>query len=204
MVEIILELLRLNSGLIISVLLAIIAIFVAIIFITVVVQGREFHYGKLIIGKKHESFESFGAPDETPQTELDIDGIAERVKEKIAQEKSSKEIPTFTPPKLSEQQIYLFSARQDIRVRLIDIVLSHGGGWAGVSMASFNKFYNLAKDNNLISKRLASDIHEFMIFTRELLNEEDVSGEGIEIAKEFYELIRIQLNSISRTSLEQG
>ena len=37
-----------------------------------------------------------------------------------------------------------------------------------------------------------------------LLNEEDISGEGFRIVREFYELIRIQLDSTPRGSLEGG
>jgi hypothetical protein len=74
----------------------------------------------------------------------------------------------------------------------------------GVDMASFGTFFEMARDHKFITERLAGDINEFMMYTRTLLNEDFISESGYKNVQEFYELIRIQLDSTPRGSLVGG
>ncbi len=184
-----------NPLYLVSFIVGVFIVGVFIIYIAGIIQGRGISLWGLKIDPKITP---------TTSTEIDMDGLAERISEKLSKEKFPKDQLRYSPPELSEQQTYIYSARQDIRDKISDIVMSHGGGWAGVSMASFGTFFELAKDHKLITERLAGDINEFMMYTRTLLNEDPISESGYKNVQEFYELIRIQLDSTPRRPLERG
>ena len=184
-----------NPLYLVSFIVGVFIVGVLIIFIAGIIQGR----GISLWGFKID-------PRITPTTSnnIDMEGLAERISEKLSKEKFSKDRLRYSPPELSEQQAYIYSARQDIGEKISDIVLSFGGGWAGVSMANFDTFFDMAKDHKLISEKLAEDINEFMVYTTTLLNEDFISESGYNNVKEFYELIRIQLDSTPIRPVELG
>jgi hypothetical protein len=166
-----------------------------IIFIAGIIQGRGFSLWGLRMDPKITPATS---------TEIDMDSLAERISEKLSKEKFPKDQLRYSPPELSKEQTYIYSARQDIKEKVSSRVMSYGGGWMGVDMASFDDFLSLARDHKLISDSLAEDINEFMLYTNELLNIEEIPEDVSSRVQEFYELIRIQLDATPFQSLKGG
>ena len=90
----------------------------------------------------------------------------------------------YIPPELNERVIYLYSVKHDIHKKIQEIVLSHGGGWAGHSMAEFSTFFSLARDHNLINEHVANEIIDFNSYSITLINQKEISNT---------EFLRIQL-----------
>ncbi len=84
--------------------------------------------------------------------------FAERMRE-VEQEHESEPVDfPYDPPDLPAIVIRFFKIKAHIENKLRNIVLSHGGGWAGSSLADGEVFFELASNNNYISKELADRI----------------------------------------------
>jgi hypothetical protein len=81
--------------------------------------------------------------------------------------------PSIPPEKIN----YIYFVRHDIESKIKNIVLGHGGPWAGASMASFDTFLDLAKTHHLISEQLAQGINDFYFFTQAMLHSEQINDE---------------------------
>ncbi|MEW5828758.1 MAG: hypothetical protein AB1846_07695 [Chloroflexota bacterium] len=100
-------------------------------------------------------------------TEEQIEMLLERITKKAQEiQGSSKNISgiLYHPPKLSDRHYYLFEAKKDVEDKVGAIVVTYGGGWAGVSLASYETFFEMAVTHNLIPEKLASDLNDFNLF----------------------------------------
>jgi hypothetical protein len=131
-------------------------------------QGREVSIPIFRVGPKPSS-----SPPQVPRIELsmspiseeNIDQITEKVRERLEKYKEdegiSEEIVPFDPDVLPDQSIDLYRMKVAIGKKVREIVLSWGGGWAGSSLASFETFFELASQHNLVPEEILQDIQAF-------------------------------------------
>jgi hypothetical protein len=165
-----------------------------IVFVAGIIQGRGFSLWGLRIDPRLRPLIS---------SEMDIDEITEIVSKKMSGEALRKEDFIFATPVLSERVIYIYAARHYIRRKITNIILENNG-WAGISMASFDTFFTLARDHQLISLKLAEDINEFIIYTRSLLMEDNIPDDVFQNIQTLYTLIKIQLDEIPPQTFASG
>lgn len=94
--------------------------------------------------------------------------LENRISQKVEEAKKEEAVQpgiSYTPPPLHERAIQLHAARYDIQQRIMGKVLEHGGGWAGVSLASFETFLDLAETHNVLSNSLIKDIKDYLDYT---------------------------------------
>lgn len=104
----------------------------------------------------------------------------------------------YQPPELSDTLKYIYSARHEIEKKVRHLVLSHGGGGAGSSMAGFDIYLDNAFRGNIISPELFAEITDFFImYTQPTINFEETSEELLKEIQYLAAHINHQLDSIA-------
>ena len=130
--------------------------------------------------------------------------ISQRVMEEAAEcIKPEASRPLFQLPPMSEKITYILQARREIELRIRDILLDTGGGWAGSSMTSTGKYLELLHMDGIITDETLSHINEFYFFTTPILYSSDVDDDSFltvqYIARELIaELDRIKWRHVPR------
>ena len=140
-------------------------------------------------------------------TSEQIEEVASRVAEKVVtiRKEVGNQPPRFLyqPPELSYSLEYIYSARHEIERKVRNLVLSHGGGWAGASMAGFNKYLDFARIGGVIPQELYNEIVDFFIlYTQPMINFEEVSEEQLQEVQYLAAHINHQLDTIPLEPME--
>lgn len=142
-----------------------------------IATGRTFSTPFFTIGPKEPSksetpptFQNVINNNAPGMTTEQMDQLAERITQKaetIKQQDNQSAVKYYyQPPALPEHLAYILSVRFDIEQKVASIVLTYGGPWAGSSMATADKFFDLASRHNLIPKQLEQEIADFYSFTQ--------------------------------------
>ena len=178
--------------------ISIIVLIVIIILVGIIVfQGRSIKLPWLEIGsknsKKPESEKTERGQNQKQNqtqnvqiytgpafTKEQMEEVSQRVFERIqAIQKEAMQKPDllYNPPKLSPRIIYIYTARYDFKNKLAEIVENFGGGWAGISLAGFDSFFDKASTFQLIPDDLVNQINDFNIYVQQFIESGDVPDE---------------------------
>jgi hypothetical protein len=201
----------LQYPIILYILIALSFIILPIVIIMAVVgfiQGREFSTPLFRIGAKIPSGPSslHSHPADPQIAEEQMDEIIERVRSKLEEFKEERGLSdqalSIRPPNLPGHTIDLFSLRVEIGRKVREIVLSHGGGWAGSSLATFETFIELAIQHNLISRQLAQDIQGFEFLIKPGIYGDEIGNEQYRDATQLASKILRQLDEVEPGPLQ--
>ena len=133
-------------------------------------------------------------------TDENIDDITERVRERLekykAEEGISEEAVPLDRDVLSDHSVDLYRMKVAIGKKVREIVLSWGGGWAGSSLASFETFYDLAGQHNLIPDEILQDIQAFEWLLRPGIYGDQIGAEQYQEISQLAAKILDQLDEI--------
>jgi len=172
-----------------------ITIILAVIFILVlvIVQGREVSIGPFKIGKRE-------IVSKTPTlNQSQMDELAKRISESVKEIKVGLEnqqpSKVYQPTKLSDRHLYIYSARNDIQIKIARMVAAHDG-WPGISLATFEIFFSLVQEFHLIYDSLAQEIKDFYALTGPMLVNDTVYDSEFVQAQYLATNINLQLDQI--------
>lgn len=130
-------------------------------------QGREFSTPLFKIGPKAPPLAPSALPPRLSQE--GIEELAATLKQRVEEHLRSLPTPAaplaFQPPSLEDSALQLVAMQLAIDRSVQAIVLSHGGGWAGCSMAPFETFYDLARSHGIIDQRTLDEINDLRNLT---------------------------------------
>ena len=166
---------------------------VIVILIFVIIQGREVSIGSFKIGKR-EIISKTSSLSQSQMNEL-AKRISENVKEIKTELENLQPGAVYEPTKLSDRHLYIYSARNDIQIKIARIIESNDG-WAGISLASFETFFSLVQEHHLIYDGLVQEIKDFYALTSPMLVHDTVDDFEFVQAQYLATNINLQLAQI--------
>ena len=154
------------------------AILILISYIIAIIQGREISYWPPKIGVKPpktviKPISSTVA--ETKPIEINVDQRISELEKQLSNFAKEKETPgvVFKPRPLPERVRYLLDVKMHFDSKIKSVVLSHGGAWAGASIASIDTYLEYLRMLESEDRRinLTHDISELYSVLREYLEE---------------------------------
>jgi hypothetical protein len=184
---------------------------VAILGIVGFIQGREFSTPVFKVGARPGLVGSpGGTPGRTegPISEAQLEDIAERVRARLdaykEQEGLSDETLLFQPPELPDNTMSLFAMKTAIGRRIRELVLSHGGAWAGSSWASLETFLGHARNMNLLDDGLWEDVGSFEWVITPGIYGDEIGEEQFRDASQLGSKILRQLDEVEMGPMAMG
>jgi hypothetical protein len=132
-----------------------------------IAQGREFWTPLFKIGPKPVPPSTAALTPRLSQEEIErvTTTLKERVEEHIRSIPPSAPPATFPVPSPEDPALQLLAMQLAIDRRVMAIVLSQGGGWAGSTWAPFEAFYDLARSNRIIDQGTLDEINDLRDLT---------------------------------------
>ena len=104
--------------------------------------------------------------------------IEQRVRQEAA--RSIEQPPSrslFQLPGISDRIAYILQARREIELRIRQLLLDTGGGWAGSSMAGTDTYLEYLHNGGLITDETFNRINDLFFFTTPILYGSEVSDD---------------------------
>ena len=147
-------------------------------------KRTELETTRLIKGEDNKEFKI----DKTPlsinifSTTLDND-LYDRVKQLMKDydkdnilEKENEELFTFS--EISERILYLIRSRREIELKIRELLLEKGGGWAGCSMASTDTYIEYLQNSGILDKDSLQKIYDFYFFSNVFVYGNDIDDDS--------------------------
>ncbi len=177
-----------------------------VIAIMAFLQGREVDTPILRIGAKPtvESATPSAIPPVTPGTltQDQMDEVVSRVSASLRAEAAKSNAESgpkeLQPAKVPDHTLGLFAAKLAIQRKIRDIVVSTGGGWAGVSLASLERFQELADQFSMIDKEVLQQVNDFLWLTIPGIYGDSISDEQYQETMQLANIIMKKIEGMPR------
>lgn len=113
------------------------------------------------------------------------------------QKKENEELFTFS--EISERVLYLIRSRREIELKIRELLLETGGGWAGCSMASTDTYIEYLQNSGILDKDSLQKIYDFYFFSNVFVYGNDIDDDSFLTAQY---MIRELINLLQRLRSE--